>query len=56
MIYRGCDLDHWREVCECPEGWNMGQVFMHYVDANGPHAEWKYDKRLTKTKLFEQTL
>jgi len=23
----------------------QAQVFMHYVDANGPYAEWKFDKR-----------
>lgn len=53
VVYRGCDLDHWRETCDAPEGWKMGQVFMHYVDANGPYAEYKYDKRLAKAKLFE---
>lgn len=56
VVYRGCDLDHWREVCEAPEGWTMGQVFMHYVDANGPYAEYKYDKRYAKAKLFENEL
>jgi hypothetical protein len=56
VVYRGCDLDHWRETCEAPEGWIMGQVFMHYVDANGPYSEYKYDKRYAKAKLFESDL
>jgi hypothetical protein len=56
VVYRGCDLDHWREVCEAPEGWRMGQVFMHYVDANGPYADYRYDKRYAKAKLFERDL
>ena len=51
VVYRGCDLDHWREVCEVPEEWKMGQVFMHYVDANGPYVDYKYDKRYAKSKL-----
>ena len=27
------------------EGQWQAQVFIHYVDANGPNAEWKFDKR-----------
>jgi hypothetical protein len=41
-IYRGCELDHWREPYT---GQRQTQVFMHYVDADGPHAEWQFDKR-----------
>jgi predicted 2-oxoglutarate/Fe(II)-dependent dioxygenase YbiX len=43
VLYRGMDIHHWREAYE--EGQWQAQVFLHYVDANGPHAEWKYDKR-----------
>jgi hypothetical protein len=43
VMYRGCDIWHWREPYF--EGKWQAQVFLHYVDANGPHAEWKYDKR-----------
>jgi hypothetical protein len=50
VIYRGCDLDHWREKFVCDEQnepiWQV-QGFFHYVDANGPHAEIKYDNRET---------
>ena len=56
VIYRGCDLDHWREVCDAPPDWRMGQVFMHYVDQNGPYTEHKYDKRYAKAKMFESDL
>jgi len=42
VIYRGMDKYHWRESFE---GEWQAQVFLHYVDANGLHAEWKYDKR-----------
>jgi hypothetical protein len=43
VMYRGCDKYHWREPYV--EGQWQAQVFLHYVDQNGPHAEWKYDKR-----------
>jgi hypothetical protein len=43
VMYRGCDKWHWREPYF--EGQWQAQVFLHYVDQNGPHAEWKYDKR-----------
>ncbi len=43
VMYRGCDKWHWREPYI--EGKWQAQVFLHYVDQNGPHAEWKYDKR-----------
>lgn len=45
IVYRGIDREHWREEFKAPENsWHV-QAFFHYVDANGPHAEWKYDRR-----------
>jgi predicted 2-oxoglutarate/Fe(II)-dependent dioxygenase YbiX len=53
VLYRGCDIHHWREPYK--EGKWQAQVFLHYVDQDGPHAEWKYDKReslgLSKTNV-----
>lgn len=43
VLYRGQDKVHWRE--KYTEGKWQAQVFLHYVDANGPYTEWKYDKR-----------
>jgi predicted 2-oxoglutarate/Fe(II)-dependent dioxygenase YbiX len=43
VLYRGMDVHHWRNPYT--EGKWQAQVFLHYVDADGPHAEWKYDKR-----------
>ena len=55
VMYRGCDIYHWRESYK--EGKWQAQVFLHYVDQDGPHAEWKYDKReslgLSKTTQNE---
>jgi len=44
-IYRGIDVEHWREKFTAPDDAWQVQGFFHYVDANGPHTEWKYDKR-----------
>jgi predicted 2-oxoglutarate/Fe(II)-dependent dioxygenase YbiX len=43
VLYYGMDKVHWRN--KYTEGQWQAQVFLHYVDADGPHAEWKYDKR-----------
>lgn len=42
LLYRGIECPHWREPMD---GEHTAQVFLHYVDQNGPYAEWKYDKR-----------
>lgn len=45
VIYRGCDLDHWREKFTIKENaWHV-QGFFHYVDRNGPYEDFKFDKR-----------
>jgi len=43
VLYRGMNKVHWREPYK--EGKWQAQVFLHYVDADGPHAKEKYDKR-----------
>jgi len=42
VLYKGMEKYHWRDKFK---GKWQAQVFLHYVDKNGPHAEWKYDKR-----------
>ena len=46
VIYRGCDLEHWREpfTIEDENAWHV-QGFFHYVDKNGPFKDYKFDKR-----------
>lgn len=44
-IYRGCELDHWRDPFDAPEGSFHVQAFLHYVDQNGPNAGYKNDGR-----------
>jgi hypothetical protein len=45
VLYRGMDVEHWRE--KYTEGKWQAQVFLHYVDADGPHADQKYDGRVS---------
>lgn len=42
VLYRGQEKIHWREEFE---GEWQAQVFLHYVDQDGPHADQKYDGR-----------
>jgi len=43
LMYRGCELEHWREPFE---GENCGQVFLHYNDANCKNAQANtFDRR-----------
>jgi hypothetical protein len=59
LMYRGCDLEHWREPFT---GEDCGQVFLHYNDASGENAENnKFDGRpmiglpsYFKTQLFRK--
>jgi hypothetical protein len=43
LVYRGLDIPHWRNAYT--EGTKQIQVFMHYVDKNGPYANFAYDGR-----------
>lgn len=42
LLYRGVELTHWREPYA---GESLAQVFLHYVDQNGPFAAEKFDRR-----------
>ena len=42
LLYKGVECAHWRDPFE---GESATQVFLHYVDQNGPYAEWRFDKR-----------
>lgn len=46
LIYRGCDIPHWREEFIGEQGSYHTQLFCHYIDKNGPYyPKWKYDSR-----------
>lgn len=42
VIYRGMDVPHWRDFFE---GYSCAQVFMHYVDMDGPHADLFFERQ-----------
>ena len=43
LVYRGCDLEHWREPFK---GEHCAQVFLHYNNVDGPFGtQNKFDKR-----------
>jgi hypothetical protein len=42
-VFRGMELFHWRR--EYTQGEWQIQMFLHYVDANGPCKDFKWDKR-----------
>ena len=47
VIYKGCELKHGRDRFEGGEGAHHCQLFLHYVDADGPYAEeHKFDGRV----------
>jgi len=50
-VYKGCEITHWRNPFQ--GNWHA-QVFLHYVDAEGPFKDFAYDKReeLNKTDQF----
>ena len=53
VIYRGNELVHWRPKYKGK--WQV-QVFFHYVDANGPHKEWAYDKQDVREKAMKSSI
>lgn len=42
VLYPGLEITHWRDEYK---GSGCTQVFLHWVDADGPYASWKYDRR-----------
>ena len=42
FLYKGCEVPHYRTEYD---GEDLIQVFLHYVDQNGPYADEKFDRR-----------
>ena len=55
VLYQGTKVHHWRKRFK---GTWQAQVFLHYVDADGPHKHHVFDKResLTKFKVTFQNM
>lgn len=54
VIYKGCDIEHWRSPCDGPDNYLSGQIFCHYVRKNGAYTEWAGDKRWNKDLPFDR--
>jgi PKHD-type hydroxylase len=52
VLYRGCDIEHSRPIFEGDE---YIQVFLHYVDADGPYKDYKYDKKKEEFIIYRFT-
>jgi hypothetical protein len=53
VIYRGCEIEHWRPVFnEESPSWHH-QAFIHYIDLNGPYKDYEEDKWLENLKKFK---
>jgi hypothetical protein len=47
IIYRGCDVDHWRDRFVAEAGSYQVQAFFHYIDKSGPfYPEYAYDRKI----------
>ena len=42
IIYKGIEIEHWRNTLDQDF---QCQVFLHYVNQNGPYKDFKFDKR-----------
>jgi hypothetical protein len=45
IIYKGLEVDHWRDTFICGENSWQTQVFLHYVDADGEYSDYIWDGR-----------
>jgi len=48
VVYKGCDIEHWRNVCDGPNDYYSGQIFFHFVKKNGKHAGEFCDAKVRK--------
>jgi len=46
VLYKGCEIEHSRQTFTGDE---YVQVFLHYVDAEGPYKEYVYDQKPQQT-------
>ena len=47
VVYRGCEQEHYRPGIYKGDG--MAQLFLHYIDQNGPFTHHAYDKYYKET-------
>lgn len=52
VVYKGCDIEHWRNPCDGPKDYYSGQVFLHYVKRNGQHAAHAGDSEIRNLSCY----
>lgn len=45
VVYKGCEMLHWRDPMTVSGSKINVQFMLHYVDKSGPYADHKWDKR-----------
>jgi len=45
LVYKGVELEHWRDEFIAGKNSVHVQLFLHYLDADGPYKKFKYDER-----------
>lgn len=55
VIYPGCDIEHWRDKCDGPDGYYSGQVFLHFVRKNGIYASEVGDSTIREIYSYNKT-
>lgn len=43
VLYKGCEVPHWRDPMVGDENSYFHQIFFHYVKANGHYLQYAYD-------------
>ena len=46
IIYKGCEIEHWRDPFDAGDGSWQVQAFFHYINKDGPYyPEYAFDRR-----------
>jgi len=45
VIYKGCEIPHWRPVFNQPIEYWHHQLFVHYIDLNGPYKNLREERK-----------
>lgn len=56
VVYKGLEIKHYRKRLVAPKSYRMGQIFLHYVDKNGPYANHRFDKDPQKLYYLSKEL
>lgn len=54
VVYAGCDVEHWRDKCDGPDGYYSGQVFLHFVRKHGKYTSEVGDSTVRDTYSYRK--